>query len=137
MSAVKAAFGDALITFVWMFCNSALGVATFIITASLQIQGEASSLLVTSCLIFVIVFFFNAIADAMGGASFNPAGNAAFYAAGFGDDTLISMAIRFPAQVAFDLALRLDFSGGSSASMNFSIFFFSGSRGDRWALGPL
>ncbi|KAG6471973.1 hypothetical protein ZIOFF_069428 [Zingiber officinale] len=36
----------------------------------------------------------------MGGAIFNPTGNATFYAAGFEDDTLISMAIRFPAQAA-------------------------------------
>ncbi|GAU47628.1 hypothetical protein TSUD_137590 [Trifolium subterraneum] len=34
----------------------------------------------------------------MGGASFNPTGNASFYAAGLGSDTLFSMAIRFPAQ---------------------------------------
>ncbi|KAG6505211.1 hypothetical protein ZIOFF_037565 [Zingiber officinale] len=100
MNAVKAAVGDALITFVWMFCISALGVATFVIKAAFQIHGEAFSLLVTSSLVFVIVFVFNAIADALGGASFNPTGNAAFYAAGFGDDSLISMAIRFPAQAA-------------------------------------
>ncbi|XP_074563993.1 aquaporin SIP1-2-like [Curcuma longa] len=100
MGAVKAAVGDALITFVWMFCISSLGFATFIITAALEIQGTYFPLLVTASLIFVIVFAFNVIADAMGGASFNPTGNAAFYAAGFGEDTLISMALRFPAQAA-------------------------------------
>ncbi|XP_042424953.1 aquaporin SIP1-2-like [Zingiber officinale] len=100
MGAVKAAVGDALITFVWMFCISGLGFATFLITAALEIQGAHFSLLVTASLIFVIVFTFNVIADAMGGASFNPTGNAAFYAAGFGEDTLISMALRFPAQAA-------------------------------------
>ncbi|XP_042431638.1 aquaporin SIP1-2-like [Zingiber officinale] len=100
MGAVKAAVGDALITFVWMFCISGLGFATFLITAALEIQGAHFSLLLTASLIFVIVFAFNVIADAMGGASFNPTGNAAFYAAGFGEDTLISMALRFPAQAA-------------------------------------
>ncbi|PNY14998.1 aquaporin sip1-2-like protein [Trifolium pratense] len=35
----------------------------------------------------------------MGGASFNPTGNASFYAAGLGSDTLFSMALRFPAQI--------------------------------------
>ncbi|KAG6487670.1 hypothetical protein ZIOFF_056261 [Zingiber officinale] len=113
MGAVKAAVGDALITFVWMFCISGLGFATFLITAALEIQGAHFSLLVTASLIFVIVFTFNVIADAMGGASFNPTGNAAFYAAGFGEDTLISMALRFPAQVAIDLSFLLVLADGS------------------------
>lgn len=121
MGAVKAAVGDALITFVWMFCISGLGFATFLITAALEIQGASFSLLVTAALIFVIVFAFNVIADAMGGASFNPAGNAAFYAAGFGEDTLISMALRFPAQVAIDLSFPLFFADGSSDLMNFVV----------------
>ncbi|MCI42050.1 aquaporin SIP1-2, partial [Trifolium medium] len=34
----------------------------------------------------------------MGGASFNPTGTVAFYFLGHGSHTLISMALRFPAQ---------------------------------------
>ncbi|KAG6495882.1 hypothetical protein ZIOFF_043712 [Zingiber officinale] len=75
-------------------------VATFVIKATFQIHGEAFSLLVTSSLVFIIVFIFNAIADAMGGASFSPTDNASFYVVGFGGNTLISMAICFPAQAA-------------------------------------
>nr|CAD1816799.1 unnamed protein product [Ananas comosus var. bracteatus] len=100
MGAIKAAIGDAVITFSWVFCVSTVGALTAAITAYLQVQGVALSLAVTLALISLLLFVFNVISDAVGGASFNPTGTAAFYAAGLGSDNLFSMALRFPAQAA-------------------------------------
>uniref|UniRef100_A0A6I9QK87 Aquaporin SIP1-1 n=2 Tax=Elaeis guineensis var. tenera TaxID=51953 RepID=A0A6I9QK87_ELAGV len=100
MGAIKAAVGDAVITFLWMFCVSTVGALTGVIASALQVQGVAYSLLITTTLIFLLLLVFNPICDAIGGASFNPTATAAFYAAGFGEDNLVSMAFRFPAQAA-------------------------------------
>ncbi|XP_043696233.1 aquaporin SIP1-2-like [Telopea speciosissima] len=98
MGVVKVAIGDAVLTFIWMFCASTLGISTSIIQNALGFQSNASGLVITTCLIALQVFVFTLLGDAMGGASFNPTGTASFYAAGIGDDNLISMALRFPAQ---------------------------------------
>ncbi|XP_076946394.1 aquaporin SIP1-1-like [Bidens hawaiensis] len=97
MGVVKAAVGDAVVTFMYIFCASAMGAIAN--TISLQLQGMAS-LAITTSLIFLISLIFGFIADAFGGASFNAAGTIAFYIAGAGgaDDTLMSTAVRFPAQ---------------------------------------
>ncbi|KAL0904388.1 hypothetical protein M5K25_026486 [Dendrobium thyrsiflorum] len=100
MGAIKSAIGDAVITFLWVFCVSTIGALTSIISSALQVQGFAPNLLIITFLIAVLVFFFNLIAHALGGASFNPTGIAAFYAAGIGGDSLISLAVRFPSQAA-------------------------------------
>ncbi|CAI9271723.1 unnamed protein product [Lactuca saligna] len=99
MGVVKAAVGDAVVTFMWIFCASTLGAATSIITNSMGAGGLAS-LAITTSLIFVISVVFGLIADAFGGASFNAIGTIAFSIAGAGgdDDTLMSTAVRFPAQ---------------------------------------
>ncbi|KAI3518816.1 hypothetical protein L1887_07633 [Cichorium endivia] len=99
MGVVKAAIGDAVVTFMWIFCASTLGAATSIIANSMGAGGLAS-LAITTCLIFVMSVMFGLIADAFGGASFNATGTVAFYIAGAGgdDDTLMSTAVRFPAQ---------------------------------------
>lgn len=98
---VKAAIGDAVVTFMWIICASAIGVATPVIANMIGfgVQGMAS-LVITTSLIFLISFFFGLIADAFGGASFNAIGTIAFIIAGVGgdDDTLMSTAVRFPAQ---------------------------------------
>ncbi|XP_047327025.1 aquaporin SIP1-2 [Impatiens glandulifera] len=99
MGAIKAAIGDAVLTFMWVFCASTLGAATSIIASALGVQGLAS-LLITVVLIFILFFIFGIISNLIGGASFNPTGLAAFYAAGIGSDSLISMGLRFPAQAA-------------------------------------
>ncbi|KAK8967141.1 Aquaporin SIP1-2 [Platanthera guangdongensis] len=98
MGAIKAAIGDALFTFVWMICVSTLGAFTSIISSTFQLEGVAASLAIMTIFLAVIIFVFNIISEALGGASFNPTGNTAFYAAGVGGDSLFSMAIRFPAQ---------------------------------------
>ncbi|KAJ8762758.1 hypothetical protein K2173_017573 [Erythroxylum novogranatense] len=101
MGALKAAIGDTLMTFIWVFITSMFGLFTHLIVTALGIQKLVwAPLVVTTLLIFLSVFVFNLIAEALGGASFNPTGNAAFYAAGIGGDSLFSMALRFPAQAA-------------------------------------
>ncbi|XP_072996152.1 aquaporin SIP1-2 [Typha latifolia] len=100
MGAIKAAVSDAVITFLWVLCVSTVGAVTSVVTSYLQIHGMAFSLVVTIALISLLLFVFNIICDAVGGASFNPTGTAAFYAAGLGGDNLFSMALRFPAQAA-------------------------------------
>ncbi|XXG78827.1 hypothetical protein AAC387_Pa09g0006 [Persea americana] len=98
---VKVAVADAVITCMWVFCVSTLGVLTSLISSALQIQGLLiPTLLVTTSLVFLLVFVFGFISGAMGGASFNPTGTASFYAAGLGGDSLYSIALRLPAQAA-------------------------------------
>lgn len=111
MGLVKAAIADAVITFMWVFCVSTVGIFTSIIASALQIQGFVVFLIPTF-LIFVLVFIFGLIGEAIGGASFNPTGSAAFYAAGVGGDSLFSIAFRLPAQTAGAV-------GGALAIMEF------------------
>lgn len=101
MGAIKAAIGDVLLTFMWVFSASTLGLFTTLIANAIGLHGHQlwPSLCITTSLVFFLVFVFTLIGDALGGASFNPTGTASFYAAGVGPDTLFSMALRFPAQV--------------------------------------
>ncbi|XP_012092712.1 aquaporin SIP1-1 [Jatropha curcas] len=101
MGAVKAAIGDGVLTFMWVFCSSMFGLFTSLIAAALRVQNYLwATLFITTVLVFVFVYLFGLIAGFLGGASFNPTGNAAFYAAGVGGDNLFSLALRFPAQAA-------------------------------------
>ncbi|KAJ4851301.1 hypothetical protein Tsubulata_001177 [Turnera subulata] len=101
MGAIKAAIGDAVLTFMWVFVSSMFGLFTSLIAAALGVEKVVGAgVCITTCLIFVFVFLFTLIGELLGGASFNPTGNAAFYAAGVGADSLFSMALRFPAQAA-------------------------------------
>jgi len=105
VGAIKAAIGDGVLTFMWVFCSSVLGIASGYVTKALNLQDISyngfpyPAFIVTITLVFVLVFLFTLIGNALGGASFNPTGTASFYAVGLGSDTLFSMAIRFPAQV--------------------------------------
>ncbi|XP_076930270.1 aquaporin SIP1-1-like [Bidens hawaiensis] len=99
MGLVKVAVGDGVLTFLWVFCASCLGAATSVIVKAIGIQGMAS-LFITMSLVFILLFVFGFVGAVLGGASFNPAGTAAFYAVGVGGDSLISAAVRFPAQAA-------------------------------------
>lgn len=105
VNAIKLAIGDAVLTFIWIFISSTLGLITTEILKAFDLEFVTYNgvnypfIIITTLLIFVIIFTFTAIGNAMGGASFNPTGNASFYAAGLGSDTLFSMALRFPAQV--------------------------------------
>ncbi|KAG6388365.1 hypothetical protein SASPL_149790 [Salvia splendens] len=98
---IKAAVGDAALTFLWVFCASSLGALTYVVSSALGVAPGLPSLFITTFLIFILLFIFGFLGDLLGGASFNPTGTAAFYAAGLGGaDSLISASVRFPAQAA-------------------------------------
>ncbi|CAI9777100.1 unnamed protein product [Fraxinus pennsylvanica] len=99
MGAIKVAIGDAILTCMWVFCASSLGALTFVVASALGVTQGLPTLLITTFLIFVLLFVFGFIGDALGGATFNPTGPAAFYAAGVGGaESLVTAAVRFPAQ---------------------------------------
>ncbi|PHU06143.1 Aquaporin SIP1-1 [Capsicum chinense] len=98
MGAVKAAIADFVLTMMWVFCSATLGVFTYLIASAFGIVQPMASLFITTFLLFVLFFVFGIVGDALGGAAFNPAGTAAFYAAGVGKDSLFTVATRFPAQ---------------------------------------
>ncbi|PHT43457.1 Aquaporin SIP1-1 [Capsicum baccatum] len=100
MGAVKAAIADFVLTMMWVFCSATLGVFTYLIASAFGIVQPMASLFITTFLLFVLFFVFGIVGDALGGAAFNPAGTAAFYAAGVGKDSLFTVATRFPAQAA-------------------------------------
>ncbi|CAO2816577.1 unnamed protein product [Amaranthus hypochondriacus] len=99
MAAIKAAIGDAILTSLWVFSASTIGLFTYLISTTLGIQGPLTLIITTSIVAF-LVFFYTLVGQLLGGASFNPTGTAAFYAAGLGNDSLLSLALRFPAQAA-------------------------------------
>ncbi|KAJ1389318.1 Major intrinsic protein [Sesbania bispinosa] len=131
VSAIKAAIGDAVLTFMWVFVSSTLGLVTSAITKALDLHLvsynglDYPSIIITTLLIFVLVFIFTIIGNALGGASFNPTGNASFYAAGLGSDTLFSMALRFPAQAlgAVGGALAIMEKGVLTFVITFAVLF--------------
>uniref|UniRef100_A0A2P2NGB8 Aquaporin sip2.1 n=1 Tax=Rhizophora mucronata TaxID=61149 RepID=A0A2P2NGB8_RHIMU len=102
MGLIKAAIGDAILTSMWVFTVPLLGVFGSIITAYLGFESKSiAGLFITINLAAMLVLTFSIIGAAMGGASFNPATTVSFYVAGFKPDaSLMSMAVRFPAQAA-------------------------------------
>ncbi|KAB1995927.1 hypothetical protein ES319_D13G194600v1 [Gossypium barbadense] len=96
---IKIAIADMLISFMWVFCSSAFGLLTYFIATAAGVQTVPwASIVIITVVFFVFLSIFNIIGGFLGGASFDPASTTAFYAAGSGADTLISMALRFPAQ---------------------------------------
>nr|ABP35568.1 small basic intrinsic protein 1.1 [Olea europaea] len=101
MRAIKVAIADAIVTCLWVFCASSLGALTFVVASAFGVSQGLPMLLITTFLLFVLLFIFGFIGDALGGATFNPTGPAAFYAAGVGGtESLVTAAVRFPAQAA-------------------------------------
>ncbi|XP_022744267.1 aquaporin SIP1-2-like [Durio zibethinus] len=101
MGPIKIAMGDMVITFMWVFFSSTFGLLSSLIATAIGVQTVAwAPIVIITVIVFVFVLIFNVIGELLGGASFNPTGTASFYAAGVGDDSLISMALRFPAQAA-------------------------------------
>lgn len=128
MGAIKSAINDVLLTFMWVFCSSMFGLFTSLIATALGVQHQFwASLFITTFIVFVFVFLFGLIAKLLGGASFNPTGTAAFYAAGFGEDNLFSMALRFPAQVQL-LFIWWVYRSFVANSVVFAILCFYGFR---------
>ncbi|KAL0452882.1 UNVERIFIED_CONTAM: Aquaporin SIP1-1 [Sesamum latifolium] len=100
-AAIKAAIADGLLTFMWIFCASSLGALTYVASSALGLPHGLPTLLITTIIVFLLLFIFGFIGDLLGGATFNPTAIAAFYAAGAGGaDSLVSAALRFPAQAA-------------------------------------
>ncbi|KAM5580622.1 aquaporin SIP1-1-like [Rosa sericea] len=101
-SLIKAALGDAVLTSMWVFSAPSMGVFTTIIASFLGVQARSLiGLFITTILATILVLTFSLIGKLLGGASFNPSTTASFYAAGLSPATsLISMAVRFPAQAA-------------------------------------
>lgn len=106
MSVLKAAMGDAIFTSMWVFSKPAARVLSAIIAAYLGVQARSlvglfiSTVLTTT---FILLFIF--IGKLLGGANFNPSSTACYYAAGLKPDwSLISMAVRFPAQAVGGVA---------------------------------
>ncbi|KAK5772931.1 hypothetical protein PVK06_049233 [Gossypium arboreum] len=98
---IKIAIADMVISFMWVFCSSAFGLLTYFIATAAGVQTVPwASIVIITVVFFVFLSIFNIIGGFLGGASFDPAATTAFYAAGSGADTLISMALRFPAQAA-------------------------------------
>ncbi|TXG49098.1 hypothetical protein EZV62_024973 [Acer yangbiense] len=104
MGVIKAAIGDALLTSMWVFSVPFLGVFTSIISTFLGVQTIPPPLLalfITTNLVTILVLIISLIGNFLGGASFNPSTTLSFYAAGLrSDSSLLSMAVRFPAQAA-------------------------------------
>ncbi|KAL6875676.1 hypothetical protein ACP4OV_013189 [Aristida adscensionis] len=110
-AAVRAAAADAAVTFLWVLCVSTLGASTAAVTSYLRLhEGFHYALLVTVSLLALLLFAFNLLCDALGGASFNPTAVAAFYAAGLTSPSLLAVALRFPAQAAGAVAGALAIS---------------------------
>lgn len=102
MGLVKDAFGDAVLTFLWVFNLPVVGILTKLTTAYLGVQAMSmAGFLVTTLLITTNVFIFGVIGNLLGGASFNPNASVSFYAAGLKPGSSVtSMAVRFPLQAA-------------------------------------
>ncbi|XP_074317310.1 aquaporin SIP1-2 isoform X1 [Silene latifolia] len=97
--AIKLAIADGILTAMWVFSASTIGLFTYLISTSIGVQGSFT-LVITTAIVATLVFIFTFVGQLLGGASFNPTGTAAFYAAGLTQDSLFSMALRFPAQAA-------------------------------------
>lgn len=106
MSAVKSALGDMVITFLWVILSATFGIQTAAIVSAVGFHGITwAPLVISTLVVFVSISIFTVIGNVLGGASFNPCGNAAFYTAGVSRDSLFSLAIRSPAQVcSYNLA---------------------------------
>ncbi|XP_050208365.1 aquaporin SIP1-1-like [Mercurialis annua] len=102
MGAIKSAIGDAILTSMWVFSLPFLGISSSIIATYFQIEPKSTlSLLITINLATLLYLIFSLMGAALGGASFNPATTLTVHAAGVKpDSSLLSMAVRFPAQAA-------------------------------------
>lgn len=100
MGVMKAAAGDGILTAMFVFTMPMLRLVTAQTALFLGVESiPFAPLFLTSVFVTIIVLTFSIIGAALGGASFNPASTVAFYAAGLKPDaSLLSLAVRFPAQ---------------------------------------
>ncbi|CAA7048557.1 unnamed protein product [Microthlaspi erraticum] len=99
ISAVKSALRDMVFTFFWVNLSATFGIQAAAIVSATGLHGITwAPPVIIILIVFVSISVFSVIGDFIGGASFNPCGNAAFYTAGVSKDSLFSLAIRSPAQ---------------------------------------
>ncbi|EEF37542.1 aquaporin sip2.1, putative [Ricinus communis] len=102
MGVIKSAVGDAVLTSIWVFTLPFLGVLTSIVSTYVGVEPRSiPGLFITINLATLLYLMFSFLGAALGGASFNPATTVTLYASGLRPDaSLMSMAVRFPAQAA-------------------------------------
>ncbi|EFJ16069.1 hypothetical protein SELMODRAFT_117054 [Selaginella moellendorffii] len=96
MGMLKLILADAAISFLWVFCTSCIGAATEIIASCAGVEGDRKFYIVFG-LIALLIIVFSALAQAIGGASWNPTAVLAFSGVGVGD-SIFNLALRIPAQ---------------------------------------
>lgn len=106
MGIITIAIGDALLTSMWVFSMPLLKIFTSKIVGFLGAQTlPLATLMVSTVLVSILVMIFSFIGNVFGGASFNPAASMTFHVAGLKkNDSILSMAVRFPAQAAGGVA---------------------------------
>ncbi|KAK8502301.1 hypothetical protein V6N13_092902 [Hibiscus sabdariffa] len=106
MGVIKVAIRDALLTSMWIFSMPLLKIFITQTAAFLGVQTlPLAPLFISRVLVSILVTTFTAIGKILGGASFKPAASLTFYATGLTkNDSLLSMAVRFPAQASSGVA---------------------------------
>ncbi|XP_065875056.1 aquaporin SIP1-1-like [Euphorbia lathyris] len=102
MGVIKSAIGDAILTSMYVFTMPFLGILTSTIAGYVGVEPKSfAALFITVNLATIFILTFSLVGGALGGASFNPLTTVVLYASGIKSDTsLVSMAVRFPAQAA-------------------------------------
>lgn len=100
MGVIKSAIADAILTSIFVFFISTLRIISTKTSLFLNFQPVSlPALFITTILNTIIILTVTLIGRILGGASFNPSSTISFYTLGLRpDSSLLSMAIRFPAQ---------------------------------------
>ncbi|CAL5211714.1 unnamed protein product [Lathyrus oleraceus] len=100
MGVIKSAIADAILTSIFVFFISTLRIISTKTSLFLNLQPVSlPALFITTILNTIIILTVTLIGRILGGASFNPSSTVSFYTLGLRpDSSLLSMAIRFPAQ---------------------------------------
>ncbi|XP_004506308.1 aquaporin SIP1-1-like [Cicer arietinum] len=100
MKVIKAAIGDAILTSIFVFFISTLRILSTKTSFFLNLEPlSLPGLFITTIINTIIILTITLIGRILGGASFNPSSTISFYTIGLRpDSSLLSMAIRFPAQ---------------------------------------
>eukprot|EP00271_Cylindrocystis_brebissonii_P013134 TRINITY_DN32743_c0_g1_i1.p1 TRINITY_DN32743_c0_g1~~TRINITY_DN32743_c0_g1_i1.p1 ORF type:complete len:257 (+),score=45.65 TRINITY_DN32743_c0_g1_i1:325-1095(+) len=99
MGLAKSVVLDFVISFLFLFIGSTAG-ATVMLLAPYFGDDETTSLILLLSVLAVQLVMFGAMIEGMGGASFNPLGNLANYYLGEGNESLLSLALKLPAQLS-------------------------------------
>lgn len=98
MGLVKLAVADAAITFLWVVYVAFLRPMTELVVSTMHLQGY--EFFVSMGLLAVNIFLFSWLGGVLGGALWNPTPVLALYSMGVTNDSLFSIAVRYPAQTA-------------------------------------